>query len=112
MRPSVLLLRGLTASATWSKESPCYVHADVDVVHVIADGDNPAHEVATQQYGTSLICQTDVAIGSRMSNSRGTKSGPVTPTAFITDPSPRCVRSVTFSVKQLSIFGIPVQRLS
>src|SRR5271167_502216 len=43
------------------RQSPCYVHADVDVVHVIADGGNPAHEVATQQYGISLICQTDVA---------------------------------------------------
>jgi hypothetical protein len=35
------------------------------------------------------------------------KSGPVTPTVFIADPSPRFVRWVPCSVKQLSIVGIP-----
>src|SRR4029077_439220 len=41
-----------------------------------------------------------------MSNRRGMKSGPVTPTAFIADPSPRaCARS--FPVKQLSVVNIP-----
>jgi hypothetical protein len=35
------------------------------------------------------------------------KSGPVTPTAFIADPAPCCVRSVPCSVKQLSVVAIP-----
>src|SRR4029077_8582425 len=46
------------------------------------------------------------ATGSLMSNRRGMKSGPVTPTVFIADRSPCCVRSVPFSVKQLSIESI------
>ena len=43
------------------RHSPCYVHADVDVVHVIADGGHPAHEVPNQQHGIKLVCQTEAA---------------------------------------------------
>src|SRR4029077_8688220 len=47
------------------------------------------------------------ATGSSMSNQRGMKSGPTTPTAFITDPSPCRVHSIPRSVKHLSVVRIP-----